>query len=183
MPLVKYLQHIELRIVGELEACYLWLEVYRLNHETLKGWSNRTPDALRRPYVLLLFIVVLFLDLLLVLFFILFILIITGNSVHAVFFWPSSIIGSLLVSFSSWWFEPESIEHVLVDSIINIVVSGTGDANQVCGQPCTHDNYYDTVGLVPMQKSVADSKHPIGRQTNALVLKLELLQTNNVSPL
>ena len=148
--------------------CNLSQDSYRSSHETREGWSYRTPVALLRPYLLLLFIVVLLLDiLLLLLFFVLFVLVNTGNSVPAVFLWPGSIIVSLHISFSFKWFGPETIEHDQVDSIINIVVCGTGDANQVPSRPYAIDINYDKVGLVPMENSVGDSEQPIGRQTNA----------------
>jgi hypothetical protein len=85
MPLVKYFLHIELWIVGESEACYLWQGLYRSSHETGEGRSYTIPDTLQLPYLLLLFIVVLFLDLLLVHFFVLFVLVNTGKSVSVVF--------------------------------------------------------------------------------------------------
>ena len=112
MSLVTYFLHIELWNMGESEASYLWQDSYRSSHETREGRSYRTPDALWRPYHLLLFIVVLLLVLLLLLFFILFVLINnTGISVPAVFLWPSIVIVSLHVSFSFRGFGPETIEH------------------------------------------------------------------------
>ena len=111
MPLVKYFLHIELWIVSKSEACYLWQHLYRSSHETREGRSYWTPDALWGPYLLLLFIVVLLLDVLLLLFLVLFVLVNTGNSVPAVFLWPSRVIVSLHVSFSFRWFGPETIEH------------------------------------------------------------------------
>jgi len=112
MPPIKYFLHIELWIVGELETCYLWQDLYRSSHETREGRSYRTPDALWRPYLLLLFIVVLVLVLLLLLFLVVFVLVNnTGISVPAVFLWPSIVIISLHVSFSFRWFGQETIEH------------------------------------------------------------------------
>jgi len=109
MPLVKYYLHIELWIVGESEACSLRQDLYRSNHEPLVGPRYRTPDALWRPYLLLLFMVILLLDL--ILFLVFFVLINTGNSVLVVFRWPSSVIVSLHVSFGFRWFGPEMIDH------------------------------------------------------------------------
>jgi hypothetical protein len=51
----------------------------------------------------------------------------------------------------------------------------------VRGHPYALDINYDKVGLVPTENFVGDSKQPIGRQTNALVFKLELPQKNNAS--
>jgi len=111
MPLVEYFLHIELWIVGESEACYRWQDLYRSSHETGEGRSYRTPDALWRPYLLSLFIVVLLLAMFLLLFFVLFVLVNTGNLVPVVILWPSSVIFSLHVSFSFQWFGPEKVEH------------------------------------------------------------------------
>jgi hypothetical protein len=108
MPLVKYFLHIELWIVGELEAYHLWQDLYRWSNEMQERRSYRMPDAWWRPYLLVLFIVDLLLGLLL--FFVLFVLVNTGNSVPAVFLWPSSVIISLHVSFGFRWFGPETIE-------------------------------------------------------------------------
>jgi hypothetical protein len=154
MPVVKYFLHIELWIVGESDACYLWQDLYRSNHETGEGRSYRTPDDLWRPYLLLLFIVVIFLDFLLLLLFVLFVLVNTGKSVPVVFFWPSRVIVSLHVSFSIRWFGPETIECDYVDSNIDIVVTGTGDANQECARPYALDSNNNKVGLVPTENFV-----------------------------
>jgi hypothetical protein len=70
-------------------------------------------------------------------------------------------------------FGPGTIEHDLVDIIIDIVVPGIGDTNQVCGHPYVLDINYDKVGLVPMENFVGDYSQPIGRQTSALLSKLE----------
>jgi len=45
MPLVEYILHIELWIVGELEACYLGQDVYRSSHEMRdrRSYRNLTP--------------------------------------------------------------------------------------------------------------------------------------------
>jgi hypothetical protein len=71
---------------------------------------NRTPEALWRPYHLLLFIVVLVLLVLHLLFIVLFV-VNTGNSIPALFLLPSSVIVSLHVTVSFRWFGPETIEH------------------------------------------------------------------------
>jgi hypothetical protein len=97
--------------VSKSEACYIWQDLYRSSHETREGQSNRTPDALWGPYILLLFIVVLLLDILLLLFLVLLVLVNNGNSVPAVFLSASSVIVSLHVSFSFRWFGPETIQH------------------------------------------------------------------------
>jgi len=109
--MIKYFLHIELRIGGESEACFLWQDLYRSSHETGEGESYRTPDGLWRPYLFLLFIVVLVLDLLLLLFFVFLVVINSSKLVPAVFLQPSSIIVSLHVSFNFRWFGPETIEH------------------------------------------------------------------------
>jgi len=117
MRLVRYFLPIRLSIarqpgltrLGKSEDCYVWQDRYRWNHQMLKGWSYRKPDALWRLYLLQLFVVVGLLDL--QLFFILFVHVNTGNSVPAVFLWPSSAIVSLHVFFSLQWFGPETIEH------------------------------------------------------------------------
>jgi len=182
MTLVKYFLHMELWNVGESEACYLRKDLYSSSHETREGRSYRTPDALWIPYRLLLFFVVLLLGLLLLLFFVLCVLVSnTGISVRAVFLRPSIVIVSLHISCSFHWFGPETIEHHQVDSIIEIVVSGTRDANQVRHRPYALDVNYDKVGLVLTENFVRESKQPIGRQTNTLVFKLELPQKNNSS--
>jgi len=125
---------------------------------------------------------VLLLVLLLLLLFVLFVLVNnTGISVPAVFLWPNIVIVSLHVSFSFRWFGPETIKHDQVDNIIDIVLPGTGDENQVRGRQYALDINYNKVSLVPMENHVGDSKQPIGRQTNALVFKLELPQKNNAS--
>jgi len=112
MPLVKYFLHIELWIVGESEPCYLWQALYRSSHETREHRRYRTPDALWRPYFLLLLNAVPLLVPLLLLFFVLFVLINTiGVSHPAVFLWSGIVIVSLHVSFSFRWFGPETIEH------------------------------------------------------------------------
>jgi len=107
----EYFRHIELWIVGESEACYLCQDLYGSSNETREGQRYRTPDTLWKPYLVLLCIVNLLLNLLFLLFCVLFVLINTGNSVPTVFLWPSSIIVSLDVSFSFWWFGQETIEH------------------------------------------------------------------------
>jgi hypothetical protein len=144
-----------------------------------EGRSYRTPAALWRWYLLHLFIIVLLLDILTLLFFVHLVLANTGNSVPAVFLWPGSIIVSLHVSFSLPWFGPEMIEHDYVNRIIDIVVSGTGDANQVWSRHYAVDINYDMVGLVQTESFAGDSKWFIGRQTITLVYKLQLPQKNN----
>ena len=83
-----------------------------------EGRSYRTPEALWRPYLLLLFIVVLLLVLLLLhnlvlsVLFVLFVLVNnSGISVPVLFLLPTIVIVSLHASFSLWWFGPEIIEH------------------------------------------------------------------------
>jgi len=49
------------------------------------------------------------------------------------------------------------MEGDLVHSIIDIVVCGTGDGNQVLGHPYTLDIHYDRVGLFPMDILAGDS--------------------------
>jgi len=71
------------------------------------------------------------------------------------------------------------IKHDQVDSVIEIVVSGTGDVTQVCGLPYILDINYDTVSQIPMENFVGDSKQPIGMHPTACVLKLELPRRNN----
>jgi len=73
------------------------------------------------------------------------------------------------------------IEHDQVDSTIDIVVSGTGDLNQVCGCPYTRDINYNTVSLVLTDDFVRDSKQSIGSETNPMVFKLELQEKNDIS--
>jgi len=53
--------------------------------------------------------------------------------------------------------------------------------NQGCGRPYALDINYNKVGLVLTENFVGDSKQPIGRQTNAWGIKLELPQKNNAS--
>jgi hypothetical protein len=87
----------------------------------------------------------------------------------------------MYVSFNVRWFWPETIKHDLMDSMIEIVVSGTGNGNQVPSCPYELDINYNNVGLISMEHSVKDSMQWIGKQTKALVLKLELLQMNIAS--
>jgi hypothetical protein len=65
-----------------------------------------------------------------------------------------------------------------MDSMIEIVVSGTGNGNQVPSCRYELDINYNNVSLIPMEHSVRDTMQSIGKQTKALVLKLELLQKN-----
>jgi len=51
----------------------------------------------------------------------------------------------------------------------------------VLGRPYAFDINYDKVGLIPTENFVGDSKQRIGRQTKALVFKLELPKKNNAS--
>jgi hypothetical protein len=68
-----------------------------------------------------------------------------------------------------------------VASIIDIVLAGTGDANQVCDCPYPLDINYDKISLRPTEYSVGDSKQTNGRPTITLIFKLELLLKNNTS--
>jgi len=156
-------------------------DVYGLSHETREDQSYRTPDALWRPYLLLLCIIILPHHLLLLIVLLFVHNNSTGISVPAVFLWPSIVIVSLHITFSFRWFVPETIDHDTIDSIIDLVVSGTGDANQVRGPPYALDPNYQMFGLVPTEIFVGDSMQHIGRQTNSLGFKLELAQKNNTS--
>jgi len=73
------------------------------------------------------------------------------------------------------------IEHDIVGSQIDKVVSATGNLDQVGGRRNALHNAYDKISLVPLEILVTHSKQPIGWQTNILVVKLEFLQRNNKS--
>jgi len=136
-----------------------------VSDEMGEGQSYWTPEALWRPYLLLLFIVILLLLILLSIMFIRFV-VNTGNSIPAAFLWLSSVVVSLHVTFSFRWFGPETIEHDLVYSIIDLAVSGTGNANQVRGHPYSLNINYDHVGLILTDNFVRYSTQPIGKQTH-----------------
>jgi len=58
---------------------------------------------------------------------------------------------------------------------MDMVLSGTGDANQKRSSPYTLDINYDKSGLVLTENFLRDSKQPIWKQTNTFIFKVEFL--------
>jgi len=87
------------------------------------------------------------------------------------------------VAFSFHWVAPQTIEHDMIDSSMDIIVYGTGDANEVCGHQCPLGSNYYKVGLILMEILVGVSKQTSDWQTHALVFKMKFSENNRASRL